>query len=106
MAKGNTITDAMNIEDGWAKKIHDILNEGAGKTEKVSNLLEHVGEIVREDELGSIQSPLTKYEKKLILAGYFAGHNIGERKSNGREILGAILGGSIMGMEEEDGEQG
>ena len=108
MAKENSIIKAMNIEEEWGEKINTILNDAIEDTETVSGLLEQTGESVREEELGSIQTPLTKYEKKLHLAGFFAGHNIADRKSSPLGMLGAIIGGSIIKkkMEEEDGEEG
>ena len=67
---------------------------------------------MRDEELGKIQTPFTKYEKKLMLAGFFAGHTLGERKSNPLAMLESIIGGAIIKVErerrkeEEDGEEG
>lgn len=76
------------------KKISDKLNEALGLSmeafdstvgavtqafedhTQISEMLKAAAEQVREDELGRVNTDMTTYEKRLILAGMFLGRSI------------------------------
>lgn len=100
-----TITEAMGIEDGWTDKLTANLQKVSAENETISDFLEEMGRITREEELGDVRIPLSKYEKKLLLAGYFAGHSVGSQKSNPLGFLAEIIGSELR-KGKEDGKEG
>jgi hypothetical protein len=99
MSKEETITQAMGIPDGFTDDLNEILNRLKNKHESVSGLVLDVAEEVRESSLGGIEVPLSEYEKKLLMVGFFIGHHTGASSSN---PLMSIIGKLI---EDEDGKE-
>jgi hypothetical protein len=104
--KEESIQKALGIPEKFATDAEEILQRLISEYEKVSEILIAAGEEIRTSELGDINVPLSTYEKKLLLIGFYLGSHIGKFKSDPTMgILGAIL---RMGRnsEEEEEEEG
>lgn len=68
-----TISDALGLSAEWRDNTVDAVESCLGEVEKLSDVMETIAIVVKEDEFGDPGSKgydLTAYEKKLIYAGY------------------------------------
>jgi hypothetical protein len=68
-----TISDALGLSAEWRDNTVDAVESCIGEVEKLSDVMETIAIVVKEDEFGEpgrTGYELTAYEKKLIYAGY------------------------------------
>jgi hypothetical protein len=103
MAKKETITQSLGLPDEFADESFEILNRLRNAHNGIADLLIASAEEVRESTLGKIDSPLTEYEKKLLMIGFFLGNHIGKQRSN---PLAAIFSEIIRSAEKDEQDDG
>lgn len=65
----NSITGALKIEDGWLESTQAELARVWDNFSTFSDVMEHIGSHIREQEFGDVGTELSIYEKKLLMAG-------------------------------------
>ena len=86
-----TISGGLSLSDSCFEQLGNECVNSFKKCDSVSDTLLDCGNFVRSEEL-DVPGSLTRYEKKLLLAGYFVG-KIHVRFENKQEEIQKMMGG-------------
>ena len=124
--KNQTITGGLGLESGYFEQAANLVKKKLADLDTISDALESVAEVVRDEELGETNFRVSDYEKKLILCGFVMGcirseaemsHKLDELKMvfhlmmmskqvgkdpSGNPILGGILNAKDLPKELKD----
>ena len=87
-----TIFEAMGLTDNWGKMSHDSVEKIFEAEPLISDVMLKSMANVRDESLGikpNSDIPLTEYERKLVVTGFFIGKFMGAKLANG--ILSHIM---------------
>ena len=93
----NTISRGLSLSDSCFDSLANECVNSFKKCDSVSDTILDCGNSVRSEEL-DVPGSLTRYEKKLLLAGYFVG-KIHAGFENKREEIQKMMGGLFGGLE-------
>lgn len=103
----STITGGLGLEEEFFEKGQEMVKEAFIRTDTISDMLAELAKEVRDETLGEMNSPITTYEKKLMLIGFFAG--IVRQRAEGireqQEFISGLLGG-MLGKNPEGDDEG
>lgn len=94
----STITGGLGLEEKFFEQGHKMVVEVFQRTETVSDTLEELAKEIRDETLGEVDTPITTYEKKLMLVGFLSGVFL-ERMSASNSLL------KMLGKINPDGDE-
>jgi len=124
--KNQTITGGLGLKEGYFDEAKDLVMKKLKDLDTISDALEAVAEVVRDEELGETNFRVSDYEKKLILSGFIMGcvrseaemsHKLDELKMvfhlmmmskqvgkdpDGNPIMGGVINGKDLPKELKD----
>ncbi len=124
--KTQTITGGLGLKEGYFDEAKDLVMKKLKDLDTISDALEAVAEVVRDEELGETNFRVSDYEKKLILCGFVMGcvrseaemsHKLDELKMvfhlmmmskqvgkdpDGNPIMGGVINGKDLPKELRD----
>lgn len=124
--KTQTITGGLGLKEGYFDEAKDLVLKKLKDLDTISDALEAVAEVVRDEELGETNFRVSDYEKKLILSGFIMGcvrseaemsHKLDELKMvfhlmmmskqvgkdpEGNPIMGGVINGKDLPKELKD----
>jgi len=124
--KNQTITGGLGLKEGYFDEAKDLVMKKLKDLDTISDALEAVAEVVRDEELGETNFRVSDYEKKLILCGFVMGcvrseaemsHKLDELKMvfhlmmmskqvgkdpDGNPIMGGVINGKDLPKELRD----
>ena len=98
-----TIAEGLGLPDVWDLKIErDIERIVFNDDALVSDIMQTIGNQIKEEEFGEVDRELSSYEKKLIFAGLTISNKLSQNKARLLSKLGSLggfggLGGGLGG---------
>ena len=101
--KTQTITGGLGLNEGYFDEAKDLVLKKLKDLDTISDALESVAEVVRDEELGETNFRVSDYEKKLILCGFVMGCVRSEAEMSRKlDELKAVM--SLMMMSKQVGK--
>jgi TPP-dependent 2-oxoacid decarboxylase len=101
--KNQTITGGLGLNEGYFDEAKDLVLKKLKDLDTISDALESVAEVVRDEELGETNFRVSDYEKKLILCGFVMGcFRTESEMSRKLDELKMVM--SLMAMSKEIGK--
>jgi len=95
--KNQTITGGLGLNEGYFEEAKDLVLKKLKDLDTISDALESVAEVVRDEELGETNFRVSDYEKKLILCGFVMGcFRTESEMSRKLDELKAVMGLMMM----------